>query len=140
MLMGNDHSRESGNITEMLAAWKNGDSRAAESLFAAVEIELRRIAHNYMRRENAQHTLQTTALINDAYLKLIEQRVGNWQNRAHFFAIAAKIMRRVLLNYAREKNTFKRGAGAAMLNVDDAVIFAPEQSAELARVFGPPTK
>jgi RNA polymerase sigma factor (TIGR02999 family) len=97
-----------------------------------VEAELRRIAHRYMRRENSDHTLQTTALINEAYLKLVGQSSIKWQNRAHFFGISAKIMRRILINYARDSNAKKRGAGnAEHINIDDAVIFSPEKSKEL---------
>ena len=102
--------RDSENITEMLEAANEGDENSLERLIPVVESELRRIAHNYMRRENPNHTLQTTALVNEAYLKLIGQNRLKWQNRAHFFAIAAKVMRRILLNHARDKKAGKRGA------------------------------
>lgn len=117
-------------ITQLLADWSNGNTEALNRLLPLVESELRRIAHNYMRRENESHTLQTTALINEAYLKLIDQRVP-WQNRAHFFAISAQLMRRILLNHARDNNVKKRGGRAVQINLDDAVILSPEKSEEL---------
>lgn len=117
-------------ITELLGAWSNGNTEVLDRLLPLVESELRRIAHNYMRRENASHTLQTTALINEAYLKLVDQRV-RWQNRAHFFAISAQLMRLILLNHARNTNVKKRGGGAVQINLDDAVIISPEKSSEL---------
>lgn len=117
-------------ITDLLGAWSNGNKQALDRLLPLVEGELRRIAHNYMRRENASHTLQTTALINEAYLKLIDQRVP-CQNRAHFFAISAQLMRRILLNHARDSSVNKRGGGTVQINLDDAVIISPEKSKEL---------
>ena len=96
-----------------------------------VERELRRIAHNYMRREKANHTLQTTALVNEAYLKLVDNTRINWQNRAQFFGVAAQIMRRILLNHARDRAAAKRGGGAAHVNLDDISILTPEKSKEL---------
>lgn len=95
-------------ITELLAAWSDGDETSLEQLMPIVEQELRRIAHNYMRRENAEHTLQTTALVNEAYLKLVGNTRTNWQNRAQFFGISAQIMRRILLNHARDRQAAKR--------------------------------
>lgn len=118
-------------ITRLLTAWGNGDETSLEYLLPLVEIELRRIAHGYMRRENAHHTLQTTALINEAYMKLIEQKDVNWQNRSHFFGIAAKLMRRILLNYARDRATQKRGGGMMTVSLNDISILSPEKSAEL---------
>jgi RNA polymerase sigma-70 factor (ECF subfamily) len=87
-------------ITDLLLAWNAGEESALDRLLPEVENQLRRIAHNYMRRESPGHTLQTTALINEAYLKLINQHSVKWQNRAHFFALSAQIMRRILLNHA----------------------------------------
>lgn len=119
-------------ITELLAAWSSGDAAALEKLLPSVERELRRIAHNYMRRENRNHTLQTTALVNEAYLKLINQRRVNWQNRAHFFALSAQIMRRILLNHARDRQAAKRGGSdAERVNIEDVDIISPEKSAEI---------
>ncbi|MDQ6786685.1 MAG: sigma-70 family RNA polymerase sigma factor [Acidobacteriota bacterium] len=120
------------HITEMLAAWSNGDESSIERLLPAVETELRRIAHNFMRRENSCHTLQTTALVNEAYLKLIDQNRVTWQNRAHFFGISAQIMRRILLNHARDQKAGKRGGGvAAHLNIEDVEVMSCEKSNEL---------
>jgi RNA polymerase sigma factor (TIGR02999 family) len=98
-----------------------------------VETELRRIAHNYMRRERGNHTLQTSALVNEAYVKLVDQREVRWQNRSHFFALAANIMRRILLNHARDRVAQKRGGAAAAQHVelDEACILTKEKSADL---------
>lgn len=127
----NEIDSEKNQITELLAAWGNGESGALDQLLPMVEMELRRIAHNYMRRENGNHTLQTTALINEAYLKLIDQRDARWQNRSHFFAISAQIMRRILLNHARDSTAKKRGGGAEHVELNDLVIMAPHKSAEI---------
>lgn len=122
---------ESQQITELLADWSKGNEKALDILMPIVEQELRRIAHTYMRREK-NHTLQTTALINEAYLKLIDQDRTNWQNRSHFFAVSANIMRRVLLNYARQSAAEKRGgANIQILNLDDETILSPEKSEQL---------
>jgi len=119
-------------ITELLEAWSEGDENSLERLMPLVELELRRIAHNYMRRESANHTLQTTALVNEAYLKLAGNTRINWQNRAQFFGIAAQIMRRILLNHARDRAAEKRGgAGAERVNLEEATILSPEKSNEL---------
>ena len=90
-------------ITDLLLAWNDGEDTALEKLAPLVEVELRRLARSYMRRERAGHTLQTTALINEAYLRLINARRVSWQNRAHFYGIAARVMRRILVDFAREK-------------------------------------
>ncbi len=119
------------HITGLLVAWGNGDKTALSELMPVVESELRRIAHNYMRRENGHHTLQTSALVNEAYLKLADQRFVNWQNRSQFFALSAQIMRRILLNAARDRTAQKRGAGARHIELDDAVVLTPEKSKEL---------
>lgn len=121
----------SQQITELLIAWREGNSDAVEELIPLVESELRRIARSYLRREKNNHTLQTTALINEAYLKLADAKGIDWQNRAQFFGISATIMRRILINYARDARADKRGAGASHLNLEDAVIFSPEKSKEL---------
>jgi RNA polymerase sigma factor (TIGR02999 family) len=118
-------------ITELLAAWNSGDKSSIDRLLPIVETELRRIARNYMRRENPGHTLQTTALVNEAYLKLIDQNQVTWQNRSQFFAISANIMRRLLINHARDKKAGKRGGDAVRVNLEDASILSPEKSNEL---------
>lgn len=122
---------QSISITELLVAWGDGQEWAVEQLFPLVEAELHRIAHNYMRRETPSHTLQTTALINEAYLKLINQHSVRWHNRAHFFALSAQIMRRILLNHARDKKRDKRGGKADHVNLDDIHVLSPEKSNEL---------
>src|SRR5829696_6193422 len=99
----------SEDVTGLLIKWCDGDQTALERLIPLVERELRQRAHRYMSRENAGHTLQTTALINEAFIGLMDQKRVQWQNRAHFFGIAATIMRRILLNYARDQNRMKRG-------------------------------
>jgi len=96
-----------------------------------VESELRRMAANYMRRENPGHTLQTTALVNEAYLKLVDQREVHWQNRAHFFALASQLMRRILLDHARTQRRAKRGGAAVHVNLDEVAVITPEKSEDL---------
>jgi RNA polymerase sigma factor (TIGR02999 family) len=121
----------SENITGLLVDWNAGDQSALEKLLPLVERELHRLAHSYMRRENPDHTLQTTALINETYLRLVDQRKVNWQNRAHFFGIAAQIMRRILLNYARDQNRLKRGGHAVHVSLSEALIMPAEKDREL---------
>lgn len=121
----------SSEITALLIDWSNGDQTALEKLLPLVEKELRRIAHNYMRRENPDHTLQTTALVNEAYLKLIDQKRTRWQNRAHFFGIAAQIMRRILLNYARDRHRQKRGGDAVQVSLSEVSVVPLERTGEL---------
>ncbi|CAA9336003.1 Gll4071 protein [uncultured Microcoleus sp.] len=112
-------------------AWNNGEAAALTQLLPIVEIELRRIAHNYMRRERGNHTLQTSALVNEAFVKLVDQREVRWRNRSHFFALSAQIMRRILINHARDRLAQKRGGGAEHIEFEDAVILTKEKSAEL---------
>lgn len=99
----------SEGITQLLIRWNSGDEAALEKLMPLVESELRRLAGNYLRRERPGHTLQPTALVNEAYLRLVDQRDAKWQNRAHFYGIAAKLMRRILVDHARVKHAEKRG-------------------------------
>lgn len=123
---------ESGHeISQLLAEWSEGDDSALERLLPLVEMDLRRVAHAHMQQEGIDHTLQPTALVNEAYLKLIEQRGVRWQNRAHFYAIAARVMRRILLDYAKHRLRAKRGGGAAHLELDEAAAMSVEKSAEL---------
>ena len=119
------------DITALLIDWSNGDKAALDRLFPLVERELHRLAHSYMRKENPDHTLQTSALVNEAYLKLVDQRNTRWQNRAHFFAIAAQIMRRILINYARDRNRLKRGGNAIEVSLSDVAVVSAEKSEEL---------
>ena len=119
------------DITALLVDWNNGDKSAIDRLLPLVERELHRLAHSYMRREDPDHTLQTTALINETYLRLIDQRKVQWQNRAHFFGIAAQIMRRILLNYARDQNRLKRGGRAIHVSLSEAMVMPAEKDREL---------
>jgi RNA polymerase sigma-70 factor, ECF subfamily len=118
-------------ITELLICWCEGDQAALEKLIPLVENQLHEIAHRYMRRENPGHFLQTTALVNEAFLRLIDQNPVRWQNRAHFFGIAALIMRRILLNHARDQKRVKRGGGAVQVSLSEADAVSAEKSAEL---------
>jgi len=122
---------QSPSITELLIDWSNGDLSAQEDLFPLVEKELHRLAHHYARRLNRGNTLQTTAIINETYLKLVDQNRVQWQNRAHFFAIAANMMRRILLNYLRDKNRLKRGGKVVQVSLSEAVIVSDKKSDEI---------
>lgn len=118
-------------VTRLLQAWSDGNAAALEQLIPLVYAELRRLAARYMRREDPRHTLQTSALINEAYLRLVGARGVQWQNRAHFFAVSAQAMRRILVDFARARQKVKRGGGARPLSFDDAIIAAPERGADL---------
>jgi len=119
------------DITALLVDWNNGDKSAMDRLLPLVEKELHRLAHAYMRREDPDHMLQTTALINETYLRLVDQRKVQWQNRAHFFGISAQIMRRILLNYARDQNRQKRGGKAIHVSLSEALIMPAEKDREI---------
>jgi RNA polymerase sigma factor (TIGR02999 family) len=118
-------------VTQLLIDWSNGDPAANEQLFALVYEELRRLAHRYMRRECPGHTLQTTAVVHEAYLRLIDQKHVQWQNRAHFFAIAARMMRRILITHAQSHAYAKRGGGAVKVSLDQAAVLSPARAGEL---------
>jgi RNA polymerase sigma factor (TIGR02999 family) len=121
-------------VTDWLIAWSQGDDAALDQLIPLVHEELRRLAKRYMRRERGQRaarTLQTTALVNEAYLRLIDAQRVQWQNRAHFFAIAARLMRRILVDYARAQNYAKRGGGLPEVSLDDAPELAAERAHDL---------
>jgi len=118
-------------ITELLIDWSKGDKAALDRLMPLIERELRRLAHSYMRHEDNDHLLQTTALVNEAYIKLVNQNRTHWKSRAHFFAIAATIMRRILLNYARDRRRQKRGGDAIQVSLSDLTIMTDEKSEEL---------
>jgi RNA polymerase sigma factor (TIGR02999 family) len=109
-------------ITQLLLAWSEGDREALDRLFPLVYAELRRLARSYMRKERAGHSLQTTALIHEAYLRLIDAAQVEWQNRAHFFGVAARAMRQILVAMARERACQKRGGGARQVSLDEAVM------------------
>src|SRR6185369_14899853 len=118
-------------ITQLLIDWNNGSPEALEKLMPLVETELRRIASNYMRREQPGHTLQTTALVNEAYLRLIDQKRVRWQNRAHFFALSSRLMRRVLIDHARAQSRLKRGGNALQVAFEDVTVMSGEKSQDL---------
>ena len=109
-------------ITELLVSWCDGDQSALETLAPLVEKELHRIAHSFMRRERQGHMLQTTALVNEAFIRLVNQDRVRWKNRAHFFGIAGQLMRRILSNYARDQNRLRRGGGALQVSLSEASI------------------
>ena len=120
------------DITEMLRQWSGGDAQAAERLFALVYDELRHLARNYLRREQAGNTLQPTALVNEAYLRLIDRTRVDWQNRAHFYGIAAKVMRRILVEHARAHAADKRGGPAQQkFSLDETLLQPHQRAAEL---------
>jgi RNA polymerase sigma-70 factor, ECF subfamily len=118
-------------VTRLLAAWGDGDSAALDRLTPLVYDELRRLAHRHMGRERAGHTLQTSALVNEAFIRLIDQRDVRWQNRAHFFGIAAQMMRRILVDYARGRRYQKRGGDARRAPLDEAVMVSEERAADV---------
>jgi RNA polymerase sigma factor (TIGR02999 family) len=118
-------------VTGLLLAWSNGDQTALKKLIPLVYAELHRLARRYMRRENVGHTLQTSALINEAYLRLIEAHRMRWQNRNHFFAVSAQIMRRILVDFARARQNLKRGGGALQVSLDEGLVVSPERGADL---------
>ena len=107
-------------VTQLLIDWSKGDQAALERLMPLVYNELRRLAGNYLRRERQGHTLQPTALVNEAYLRLVDQKNAKWQNRAHFFGVAAQVMRRILVDHARRHGASKRGEGVRCLSIDEA--------------------
>jgi|SRR5262245_690423 len=122
------------DLTQLLVDWGNGDQAALEELLPLVNTELRRLARSYMQRENPGHTLQTSALVNEAYLRLVDQRNVRWQNRAHFFGIAAQLMRRILIDHARSHRYLKRGGGALKVPLDEAATVIEVRAAELLAV------
>ncbi|MCM3874136.1 MAG: sigma-70 family RNA polymerase sigma factor [Pyrinomonadaceae bacterium] len=118
-------------ITQLLVAWGNGDRAALDSLMPLVYEELRRLAHRYMGQERPDHTLQTAALVNEAYFRLIDQKDVHWQNRAHFFGIAAQLMRRILVDHARSRHYAKRGGDAQHVPLDEGMILSDERAADV---------
>ena len=121
-------------ITELLAEWREGNQSALDELYPLVYDELHRLARRYMSRERKDHTLQTTALINEAYVRMVDQKNVNWANRSHFFAISAQIMRRILIDHARRHAYAKRGGGAQQVSLEEVAAIAPEQGRELMRL------
>lgn len=125
----------SKEITQWLVAWCNGDQAALDQLIPLVHEELRRLAKRYMRQERGRErrvvTLQTTALVNEAYLRLIDAGNVKWESRAHFFAISAQLMRRILVDYARSRNRVKRGGAAQLVDLEEAAVFSTERAPDL---------
>jgi RNA polymerase sigma factor (TIGR02999 family) len=124
-------AKPSNEITELLIAWSGGDKKALDELMRIVYDELHRLAHHHLAKERQDHTLQTTALVNEAYLKLVDQKRVKWQSRSHFFALSSQLMRRILVDYARSRQYAKRGGGASALPLNEALIVAPERAAEM---------
>lgn len=122
---------KTNEITDQLIAWSNGDAAALDKLIPVVYQELRRMADQYLRREDLSHSLQPTALVHEAYLRLIDQTKVEWQNRAHFFGVAAQMMRRILIDHAKTKHRLKRGGTAIKVSLDENVNISQERAAEL---------
>jgi RNA polymerase sigma factor (TIGR02999 family) len=123
-----------GETTRLLAQWRAGDQAAFERLLPIVYEELRRLASSYMRGERPDHLLQTTALVHEAYLRLIDQQDANYETRNHFFAVAAQVMRHVLVDYARTRSRAKRGGGVPTVPLEDVAVISPERADELIAV------
>jgi len=121
----------SQNVTQLLLDWRNGDQTALDRLMPLVYEELRRMANHYMRNERKGHSLQTSALVNEAYLRLVDHENIAWENRAHFFGVAAQAMRRILVDYARSRGRLKRAGAAQHVSLDEAMTLAEERTAEL---------
>lgn len=121
----------SPQITKLLLQWREGKAEALDELVPLVHDELRRIARNFMRRQNPGHTLQTTALVNEAFIRLVDSNRVNWQDRNHFFAISAQLMRRVLVDVARRKNSLKRGGERVQVTLDDKLNVSDEKETDL---------
>jgi len=118
-------------VTQLLGDWRGGDEGALKKLFPLVEPELHRLAHYYMGRERAGHTLQTSAILNEAYLRLVDNTRPLWENRTHFVAATAQLMRRIMVDHARARHSLKRGGGALRVTFDEAALVAPARSEEL---------
>lgn len=124
-------SRSVQEFTQLLGNWSDGDEGALEKLIPLVQPELHRLAHYYMSRERVGHTLQTTALLNEAYLQLTDKTQRPWQNRTHFMAVAAQLMRRIMVDHARARHALKRGAGAIRVTLDETAWVTEERAEEL---------
>jgi RNA polymerase sigma factor (TIGR02999 family) len=118
-------------VTRLLINWKNGDTGAVEQLTPIVYDELRRLAQHYLRDERAADTLQPTALVHEAYLRLVAQDMPDWECRSHFFGVAAHLMRQILVDHARQHHSDKRGAGIAPISLDEVFVFASEKSNDI---------
>lgn len=123
-----------GEVTGLLLEYAQGSQEAADKLILVVYEELKRLARHYMRRENPSHTLQTTALVHEAYLKLVRQNDVNWQSRAHFIGVAAQLMRRILIDHAKGRLREKRGGEQVVVPLNEALTFSPERSEEILKL------
>jgi len=132
--MKKDPPRQEHEITQLLAAWREGNQAALDELYPLVYGELHRLARRYMSKERKGHTLQTTALINEAYVRLVDQRNVQWANRSHFFAISAQIMRRILIDHARRHAYAKRGGGARQVSLDETATMTQGDFSEFIRL------
>jgi RNA polymerase sigma factor (TIGR02999 family) len=130
----------SPRVSQLLSDWRNGDQQALGKLMPLVYDELRRIASGYMKRERAGHTLQTTAIVNEAYLRLVDQKTVQWQDRTHFFAVAASVMRHLLVDHARARGRVRRGAGAQRVSLDEAAIVSEQKGEDMLALDGALTK
>ena len=123
-----------GEVTQLLLNWNHGDKEALDQLIPLVETELRRLARRFMRREREDHTLQTSALINETYVRLVDQHNVNWQDRSHFFAVASQVMRHILIDHARKHQYAKRGGGAEKVPLDEIAELSDQRAAQLIAV------
>ena len=121
----------SHDVTTLLEAWSEGDESALKKLTPLVYRELRRLARHYMARERSSPTLETNAILNEAFLRLVHWKTARWQNREHFYGLAAQLMRRVLVDHARSRGYYKRGGGVRPISLEDAIVVSPERSPEL---------
>lgn len=124
------------NVTQLLVAWGDGDQTAREQVMSLVYTELHRLAHRHIKKERPGHTLQTSALVNEAYLRLVDQRDVQWQSRAHFFGVAAQMMRRILVDYARKRQFAKRGGKALQVSLNVDLIATKQRSADVVSLDG----
>lgn len=124
-------SQDSREVTALLLAWNSGDEAALDQLIPIVHAELHRLAHRCLRRETPSHEIHTTVLVNEAYLRLIDAQQVQWQNRAHFFAISARLMRRILVDFARQRNYQKRGGQAQQVSLDQALNLGAQRDEDL---------
>ena len=131
MLPSSMPARSPKEITQLLMAWSDGDESALAELTPLVHEELRRLAHHYMSGEREGHTLQTTALVNEAYVRLIDWKNVRWQNRAHFFGVSAQLMRRILVDFARSRGYQKRGGGVNAVDLDEAAVIAEDKGTDM---------
>jgi RNA polymerase sigma-70 factor, ECF subfamily len=124
----------SRDVTQLLRSWNEGENVALQKLIPLVHAELTRLAHHYMSGEQTGHTLQTTALVNETYLRLVDSSQVSWQNRTHFFAVSAQLMRRILVDFARSRNRSKRGAGAERVNLEEAMVISKAPDIDLVEL------